>query len=116
MLHRVVEKVVHGCKASKAEVMIATHNQQSIEHAVALMHELDMEPSKAGVFFGQLLGMSDPLTFVLGANGYKVHDTFFLTAWQVLAANKYQLLLLLILSTCSPASRPVPCPAALQAQ
>ena len=26
----------------------------------------------SGVYFGQLLGMADPLSFVLGANGYRV--------------------------------------------
>lgn len=63
---------MHEAKESGAEAMIATHNQQSIEHAVGLMHALDIEPAKTGVFFGQLMGMSDPLTFVLGSNGYKV--------------------------------------------
>ena len=69
---RVLEEVVKGAGSDKAEVMIASHNQQSIEHAVGLMHHLDMDQRKSGVFFGQLLGMSDPLTFVLGDNGYKV--------------------------------------------
>ena len=71
-LRRVVEKVVHGAKEAGAEVMIATHNQNSVEHAVSLMHALDLPPGDTGVFFGQLLGMSDPLTYVLGGNGYKV--------------------------------------------
>ena len=35
------------------------------------MHAFGMEPEKCGVYFGQLLGMADPLTFVLGANGYR---------------------------------------------
>lgn len=55
-----------------AEVMIATHNQKSIERAVSLMHELDVQPQKSGVYFGQLLGMADHLTFILGRNGFRV--------------------------------------------
>ena len=64
-----------------AEVMIATHNQESVEHAVGLMHKLDMNPKESGVFFGQLMGMSDPLTFVLGKNGYKVGALLSTHAW-----------------------------------
>ncbi|KAK9799009.1 hypothetical protein WJX73_003308 [Symbiochloris irregularis] len=70
---RCVDEVIRHHHETGAEVMIATHNQQSVEHAVGLMHQLDLDPQKTGVFFGQLLGMSDPLTFVLGENGYKAY-------------------------------------------
>ena len=52
--------------------MIASHNQKSIERAVSLMHEINVEPSKSGIYFGQLLGMADHLSFILGQNGYRV--------------------------------------------
>lgn len=55
-----------------AEVMIASHNQPSIEQAVASMQQQGMDPTASGVFFGQLLGMADHLTFMLGQNGYRV--------------------------------------------
>ena len=58
-----------------AEVMIATHNQKSIERAVSLMHELEVEPQNSGVYFGQLLGMADHLTFILGRNGFRVRKS-----------------------------------------
>ena len=32
-----------------------------------------MEPSSSPVYFGQLLGMSDHLTYLLGAQGYKAY-------------------------------------------
>ena len=48
------------------------HAQASIEAAVALLHARGMDPGSAGVYFGQLLGMADNLSFVLGANGYRV--------------------------------------------
>jgi len=63
---------VRVCHDEGAEVMIATHNQKSIERAVSLMHELDVEPQQSGIYFGQLLGMADHLTFILGRNGYRV--------------------------------------------
>ncbi|KFM26850.1 Proline dehydrogenase 1, mitochondrial [Auxenochlorella protothecoides] len=52
-----------------AGMMVATHNQASIEAAVAAMEERGLGP-QAGVYFGQLLGMADNLTFVLGQHGY----------------------------------------------
>lgn len=56
-----------------AEVMVATHNQGSIEHTVRLMAEMGIQPPDAsGVFFGQLLGMADQLSFTLGRGGYRV--------------------------------------------
>ena len=56
-----------------AEVMIATHSQESIEKAVELMGQLGLPPSSA-VYFGQLLGMADHLSFTLGQNGYGVSE------------------------------------------
>lgn len=55
----------------KAEVMVASHNQDSIERTVAGMAARGLSPRGAGVYFGQLLGMSDNLTFTLGQHGYQ---------------------------------------------
>lgn len=43
-------------KSEGAEVMVASHNQYSIETAVAEMYDLDLDPRSQPVFFGQLLG------------------------------------------------------------
>jgi len=43
-----------------------------VERAVALLEAADMDPGEHGVYFGQLLGMADPLSYVLGRNGYRV--------------------------------------------
>ncbi|KAK9839435.1 hypothetical protein WJX81_001871 [Elliptochloris bilobata] len=68
---RCVEQLIRAVTSQGCEVMIASHNQASIERAVALLEELDMDPGEHGVYFGQLLGMADPLTYVLGRNGYR---------------------------------------------
>ena len=52
-----------------AEFMVATHNQRSVERTVAGMEAESLPPS-APVYFGQLLGMADNLTYTLGAHGY----------------------------------------------
>ena len=68
---RCAAEIVKRVASEGAEVMIATHNQESIERAVALMAQLGLPPSSS-VYFGQLLGMADHLTFTLGAHGYGV--------------------------------------------
>mmetsp|Transcript_614 Transcript_614/g.1066 ORF Transcript_614/g.1066 Transcript_614/m.1066 type:complete len:534 (+) Transcript_614:28-1629(+) len=55
------------------EVMIASHNQQSVEYALQAMQEYQLDPQSSPIYFGQLLGMSDHLTYSLGAYGYKAY-------------------------------------------
>ena len=44
--------------------------QDSVQQAVHLMGQLGLEAGKSPVYFGQLLGMADHLTFTLGSHGY----------------------------------------------
>jgi proline dehydrogenase len=53
--------------------MVASHNQKSIERTVAGMAQRGLMPAASGVYFGQLLGMSDNLSFTLGHAGYEVY-------------------------------------------
>lgn len=53
--------------------MVASHNQGSIERSVAGMAQRGLSPAGSGVYFGQLLGMSDNLSFTLGHAGYEVY-------------------------------------------
>lgn len=70
--NRCVAEVLEHVAGEGAEVMVATHNQASIEATVSLMSQLGIEPpDKSGVYFGQLLGMADHLTYTLGQNGYR---------------------------------------------
>jgi proline dehydrogenase len=57
------------------EFMVASHNQASVEYVLERMEALGIAPSgpNSGVYFGQLLGMSDHLTFLLGAKGYRAY-------------------------------------------
>jgi hypothetical protein len=45
-------------KKHRANIMIASHNQKSIENTIDLMREMNIDPTTGGVYFGQLLGMS----------------------------------------------------------
>ena len=66
---KTVATLLKHVKHHGAEFMVASHNQRSVELAVAGMAEMGLSP-RDGVYFGQLLGMADNLTFTLGANGY----------------------------------------------
>lgn len=68
-----VDDILHRIAAGeKIELMLASHNQESVERAVSTMARLGIPPNK-GVYFGQLLGMSDHLTFALGRSGYQAY-------------------------------------------
>ncbi|HNU08200.1 MAG TPA: proline dehydrogenase family protein [Pyrinomonadaceae bacterium] len=50
----------------------ATHNEVSTRMLVRLMEDKEMPKNHPHVFFSQLLGMSDNLSYVLSDNGYNV--------------------------------------------
>lgn len=58
---------------SSVELMLATHNQNSIERAIVGMQRHGIKPNDSTVCFGQLLGMSDDITFNLGKHGYRAY-------------------------------------------
>lgn len=64
-----VASLLPAVRDEGAEVMVATHNQRSVEAAVAGVAAAGLSPA-CGVSFGQLLGMADHLTFTLGPHGY----------------------------------------------
>ena len=59
-------------RARQAAVMIASHNEESVIKAVNRMRQLDLEP-KDGIYFAQLQGMCDHVSFALGQGGYSVY-------------------------------------------
>jgi proline dehydrogenase len=58
---------------SRANVLVASHNQRSVEKTIEAMAEAQIDPATGGVYFGQLLGMADHLTFTLGNAGYRAY-------------------------------------------
>ena len=53
--------------------MLASHNQQSIEKAIAVMDECDVDPKDSTICFAQLFGMADNLSYNLGKYGYRAY-------------------------------------------
>jgi proline dehydrogenase len=50
----------------------ATHNERSTQLLVQKMHEMRIRPNHPNIFFSQLYGMSDNLSYVLAKNDYHV--------------------------------------------
>eukprot|EP00602_Paraphysomonas_sp_CaronLab_P001692 CAMPEP_0185033924 /NCGR_PEP_ID=MMETSP1103-20130426/23340_1 /TAXON_ID=36769 /ORGANISM="Paraphysomonas bandaiensis, Strain Caron Lab Isolate" /LENGTH=403 /DNA_ID=CAMNT_0027570369 /DNA_START=420 /DNA_END=1631 /DNA_ORIENTATION=+ len=56
----------------KVELMIASHNQSSVENTIRMMSEHGI-PNDGPVHFAQLMGMADHLTYGLGKQKYKAY-------------------------------------------
>jgi len=56
----------------KLWLFIGTHNEESCRKAATLMHQLDIAPGDERVWFSQLYGMSDNISFNLAHAGYNV--------------------------------------------
>lgn len=67
-----IHRARQDAKVPPRELMVASHNRHSVKLVVDSMKQLDIPPS-AGVYFGQLLGMADHITFPLGQQGYKAY-------------------------------------------
>jgi len=53
-------------------VCLGTHNEYSCQYCIRRMQELGIEPGDSHIWFAQLLGMSDNISFNLANAGYKV--------------------------------------------
>ncbi|XP_038675850.1 proline dehydrogenase 1, mitochondrial-like [Scyliorhinus canicula] len=74
MYYRCLDYILDEIKVNrKANVMVASHNEKSVAYALRRMHELGLHPSSKKIYFGQLLGMSDQISFPLGQAGYSVY-------------------------------------------
>ncbi|XP_071619067.1 proline dehydrogenase 1, mitochondrial [Heliangelus exortis] len=74
MYHRCLDYILEEIKHSqKASVMVASHNEDTVKFTLCRMMELGIHPSEKKVYFGQLLGMCDQITFPLGQAGFPVY-------------------------------------------
>uniref|UniRef100_H2UYX0 Proline dehydrogenase n=1 Tax=Takifugu rubripes TaxID=31033 RepID=H2UYX0_TAKRU len=74
MYHRCLDHILEEIATNrKANVMVASHNEETIKHTINRMNELGLLPSESKVSFGQLLGMCDQISFPLGQAGLPVY-------------------------------------------
>mmetsp|Transcript_26166 Transcript_26166/g.40254 ORF Transcript_26166/g.40254 Transcript_26166/m.40254 type:complete len:580 (+) Transcript_26166:76-1815(+) len=66
--------VEHSTKTdNQIELMVASHNQESIERAIDVMNKYGIDRQSSIVCFAQLYGMTDNLSFNLGRHGYRAY-------------------------------------------
>ncbi|XP_031711510.1 proline dehydrogenase 1, mitochondrial isoform X1 [Anarrhichthys ocellatus] len=74
MYHKCLEYVLEEIEHSgKANIMVATHNEDTVKITLEKMNEMGLSPTENKVYFGQLLGMCDQISFPLGQAGYPVY-------------------------------------------
>lgn len=57
---------------NRCEIVIGTHNEKSCQKAVNKMSEIQIKANDSRVYFSQLLGMSDNISFNMAMAGYNV--------------------------------------------
>ncbi|XP_015686916.1 proline dehydrogenase 1, mitochondrial-like, partial [Protobothrops mucrosquamatus] len=66
MYHRCLDYILEEIRHSrKANVMVASHNTDTVKFTLGRMADLGIHPSENKIYFGQLLGMCDQITFPL---------------------------------------------------
>ncbi|XP_070760069.1 proline dehydrogenase 1, mitochondrial [Enoplosus armatus] len=74
MYHRCLDYVLDEIALHRnANVMVASHNEDTVKHTLRRMNELGLLPRENMVYFGQLLGMCDQISFPLGQAGFPVY-------------------------------------------
>ncbi|XP_075425142.1 proline dehydrogenase 1, mitochondrial [Ascaphus truei] len=74
MYHRCLDYVLEEIRHNrKANVMVASHNEDTVKLTLKRMNELGIHAGDKKVYFGQLLGMCDQISFPLGQAGYPVY-------------------------------------------
>ncbi|KAG8430533.1 hypothetical protein GDO86_020440, partial [Hymenochirus boettgeri] len=66
---------VIGQDGQRHNIIVASHNEESVLHAIGRMAELGIEKKSGSVCFGQLLGMCDHVSLSLGQAGYLVYKS-----------------------------------------
>ncbi|KAK5616783.1 hypothetical protein CRENBAI_020470 [Crenichthys baileyi] len=74
MYHKCLEYVLEEIEHNrKANVMVASHNEDTVKFTLQKMNEMGLSPTENKVYFGQLLGMCDQISFPLGQAGFPVY-------------------------------------------
>ena len=68
--HSALKRLMPEVSAGHAQVMVASHNKDTVRTALEMIREHRISPSDGSVAFGQLLGMGDHLTYPLASAGY----------------------------------------------
>uniref|UniRef100_A0A8C2D3R9 Proline dehydrogenase n=1 Tax=Cyprinus carpio TaxID=7962 RepID=A0A8C2D3R9_CYPCA len=74
MYHKCLEYILEEINHNRmANVMVASHNEDTVKFTLEKMNETSLSPTENKVYFGQLLGMCDQISFPLGQAGFPVY-------------------------------------------
>ncbi|KPP66859.1 proline dehydrogenase 1, mitochondrial-like [Scleropages formosus] len=74
MYHRCLDFILEEIEHNRnANVMVASHNEVTVKFTLQRMNEMGLSPGENKVYFGQLLGMCDQISFPLGQAGFPVY-------------------------------------------
>ncbi|XP_051733868.1 proline dehydrogenase 1, mitochondrial [Ctenopharyngodon idella] len=74
MYHKCLEYILEEINLNRmANVMVASHNEDTVKFTLEKMNEMSLSPTENKVYFGQLLGMCDQISFPLGQAGFPVY-------------------------------------------
>ncbi|XP_056302252.1 proline dehydrogenase 1, mitochondrial isoform X2 [Danio aesculapii] len=74
MYHKCLEYILEEINHNRmANVMVASHNEDTVKFTLEKMNEMNLSPTENKVYFGQLLGMCDQISFPLGQAGFPVY-------------------------------------------
>ncbi|KAK2872347.1 hypothetical protein Q8A67_022244 [Cirrhinus molitorella] len=74
MYHTCLEYILEEINHNRmANVMVASHNEDTVKFTLEKMNEMNLSPTENKVYFGQLLGMCDQISFPLGQAGFPVY-------------------------------------------
>ena len=71
--HSALDYLLSEVQKGHVQVVVATHNRESVQQVAIKMKELNLSPNDGSVTFGQQLGMGDHLTYPLAQAGYIVN-------------------------------------------
>ncbi|XP_041936873.1 proline dehydrogenase 1, mitochondrial isoform X1 [Alosa sapidissima] len=74
MYHKCLEFLLEEIDLYRnANIMVASHNEDTVKFTLEKMNQMGLLPQENKVYFGQLLGMCDQVSFPLGQAGFPVY-------------------------------------------
>lgn len=68
-----IDSMLNASNSRRISIMVASHNEETVRFALEQMEKRGIKPWHRLICFGQLYGMCDHVSFMLGQSGYPVY-------------------------------------------